>query len=80
MSTLKTIARLQSSIWILIYGGLFAAILGFALQRGGDAWGWVMVGGGMLAVAVGAALIVVRSRLPDTPQPGAVPIASLEEP
>ena len=79
MSTTR-IARLQLAIWILIYGGLFAAILGFALQRGGAAWGWVLVGGGLLAVAVGVVLIVVRSRLPDTPHPGAVPIASLEEP
>ena len=76
----KSIARLQTAIWILIYGGLFAAILGYALQRGGDAWGWGLVGGGLLGVAVGIVLIVVRSRLPDTPQPGAMPIASLEEP
>ena len=76
----KSIARLQLAIWILIYGGLFLAILGYALQRGGDAWGWGLVGGGLLGAAVGVALIVVRSRLPDTPHTGAIPIASLEEP
>ena len=59
----KTIARLQQLIWVLIYGGLLTAVLGWSVQRSDDALGWSMVVGGGIVAAVGFALIYVRSRL-----------------
>ena len=56
-------ARIDSLVWLLIYGGLFGICLGFALERGGQAYGWGVVGVGAAAAAVGAVLIWVRSRL-----------------
>jgi hypothetical protein len=59
----KTIARLQTLIWVLIYGGLLTLVLGLSLQRSDEVLGWVMVAGGGVVAAVGFALIYVRSRL-----------------
>jgi hypothetical protein len=55
--------RLERMIWILIYGGLLSTVLsGFARDAG--AQGHVaLLACGLIAVAVGVALIVVRSRL-----------------
>ena len=55
--------RLERVIWILIYGGLLCTVLsGFARDAG--AQGHVaLLACGLFAVAVGVALIVVRSRL-----------------
>jgi len=55
--------RLERVIWILIYGGLLSTVLsGFARDAG--AQGHVaLLACGLIAVAVGVALIVVRSRL-----------------
>ena len=60
-------ARLDRLIWILIYGGLFAVVLGYASRASAPTTGWtLMVVGGSLS-AVGVVLIWVRSRLgPDT--------------
>jgi hypothetical protein len=55
--------RLDVLIWVLIFGGLFAIVLGFASHKVAPATGWsLMVGGGGLAAA-GAVLVWVRSRL-----------------
>lgn len=56
--------RLGTLIWVLIYGGLFAAGIGFALDRAGESYGWSIIVGGLLALAVGCVLVWVRSRLP----------------
>jgi hypothetical protein len=58
-------ARLEKWIWILIYGGLFAVILGLAIGRAEPAIGWSMGVPGGVAAAVGIVLIYVRSRLND---------------
>jgi hypothetical protein len=50
-------------IWVLIYGGIFLAILGW-FMRGGNP---VLAGLGGLCAAVGVVLIVVRSRMKDEP-------------
>ena len=61
MTRLK--ARLDVLIWVLIFGGLFAAVLGFASREVAPATGWaLMVTGGCVAGA-GVVLIWVRSRL-----------------
>ena len=56
-------ARLDVLIWVLIFGGMFAVVLGFASHQVAPATGWsLMVFGGCI-VAVGVVLIGVRSRL-----------------
>ena len=47
-----SIARLQSLVWVLIYGGLFCVCVGFALQRGGQDLGWAVVAAGAGVAAV----------------------------
>ncbi len=59
-------ARLETLIWVLIYGGLLALCLGIFVLRQGGALGWALLIGGGVAAAVGAALIAVRAgRDPD---------------
>jgi hypothetical protein len=58
-------ARVEWIIWILIYGGLLGASLGFALGRNGATFGWALVAVGGVAATAGAILIWVRSRMSD---------------
>lgn len=71
MTTRKTLARLDALIWTLIYGGLFAVILGIASHGEARIAGWSLVVLGALAAGAGAVLIFVRSRLREAPEPGA---------
>ena len=58
-----SVARVEALVWILIYGGLLGASLGFAFGRNGKAFGWALIVAGALAVVAGAVLIWVRSRM-----------------
>jgi hypothetical protein len=69
MASGKPHAALETWIWVLIYGGLFALILGIATGRTDPALGWSMAAPGVLVSLVGVVLIYVRSRLPDS-KPG----------
>lgn len=63
MASAHTLQRLHKIIWVLIYGGLLALVLGIATQRTDSTTGWVlMVVGGVVAVA-GVVLIGVRARM-----------------
>lgn len=63
MATPHTLRRLHKLIWVLIYGGLLALVLGIATARTDDTIGWsLMVVGGIVAAA-GVVLIGVRARL-----------------
>ena len=64
-----SVARIESLIWVLVYGGLFAICLGVALQRRGEAYGWGVAAVGGVAVATGAVLVWVRSRMRATAEP-----------
>ena len=65
MTRLK--ARLDVAIWVLIFGGLFAIVLGIASRPSAAATAWSMMAVGTVACAVGVVLIWVRSRLgPDS--------------
>jgi hypothetical protein len=65
MTRLK--ARLDVLIWVLIFGGLLAIVLGIASRPSARATGWSLMAIGGLAATVGVLLIWVRSRLgPDT--------------
>jgi hypothetical protein len=53
--------RIETLIWVLIYGGLLAVCLGWFLTSQPGPWGEVVMTGGGIAAAVGIVLIVVRS-------------------
>ena len=57
--------RMEALVWILIYGGLLGACLGWFLSPLRGPWGELLITGGLGAVAAGVVLIVVRSRLKD---------------
>jgi len=57
------LARLETLIWTLIYGGLLALIVGAFMNRGEAGSGSVVMVTGVLVAVVGAVLIYVRSRL-----------------
>jgi hypothetical protein len=57
-----TNASLEKLIWVLIYGGLFGASLGYFLQPQLGWLGWLFIIVGGLAAVTGAVLIWVRSR------------------
>ncbi len=63
MASLLALKRVQQLVWVLIYGGLLALVLGLSVQRTDDALGWSLVVGGALVALVGAVLIFVRSRM-----------------
>ncbi len=69
MASPQTLKRLQSLIWILVYGGLLTLVLGLATQDTDAATGLVLVIVGGLVAAVGFVLIYVRSRLSPSPPP-----------
>ena len=64
-SPTKPHARLEKWIWILIYGGLFAIILGIATGRADEAFGWSFAVPGAVLAIIGVVLIYVRSRHQD---------------
>lgn len=66
MPTARALQRLHTLIWVLIYGGLFALVLGIATSRAGDgALGWGLMVGGSVAAGAGVVLIALRARLGD---------------
>ena len=71
MPSSRSLARLDALIWTLIYGGLFALILGIASHDETIIGGWSLSVLGAIAAAAGAALIFVRARMKETPAPGA---------
>jgi hypothetical protein len=58
-------AKLETWIWVLIYGGLFVFILGIATGRRDEVLGWALAIPGVVVATVGFVLIYVRSRLKD---------------
>ena len=56
-------ARLNKTIWTLIFGGLLTVILGIFVERAGDPIGWMMVAAGGVLTAIGVVLIYVRSTM-----------------
>ena len=57
---------LETWTWVLIYGGLLSLCLGLFVLRQDANWGWALVAGGIVLAIVGAVLIFVRARLPET--------------
>ena len=71
MATRRTLARVDTLIWVLIFGGLFLLILGIASHGQTAVGGWSLSVVGSLAAIAGVVLIVVRARMqdPDAPPP-----------
>jgi len=63
MTSQRTISRIQTWIWVLIYGGLLTLVLGIATARTDAALGWIMVAVGAVLAVTGAVLVWVRSRM-----------------
>ena len=64
-TTHKGLARLESLIWTLIYGGLLALLVGIFMDRAEDGAGNVLMVLGVVAAVTGTGLIYLRSRLRD---------------
>ena len=63
MTSPKTLKRIDSLIWYLIYGGLFGVVLGMILDNVGELASVLLVAGGLALTFAGAVLLYVRSRL-----------------
>jgi hypothetical protein len=63
MTAERTLARMDTIAWILIYGGLFALVLGIASHGQTAIGGWSLSVLGVLAAVAGVVLIVVRARM-----------------
>ena len=55
--------RIETLVWVLIYGGLLSLCLGWFLTPARGPWGELLMTGGVGATRVGVVLIVVRSRM-----------------
>jgi hypothetical protein len=71
MASARTLARLDTLAWVLIYVGLLVLVLGIASHGATRIGGWSLSVVGGLATVAGIVLIVVRSRLGETPPGGA---------
>ena len=63
MASAKTLVRIERLIWILIYGGLLALVLGLVIVPVEPATAWSLIVLGGCVAAAGVVLIWVRSRL-----------------
>ena len=70
MASARTLARIDALAWALIYGGLLTLVLGVASHDETAIGGWSLSVLGTMAALAGVVLIVLRSRLRETP-PGA---------
>ncbi len=57
------LARIETAIWVLIYGGLLAAVVGLFMARRQDGGSTLLIAGGAVLVVIGVGLVYVRSRL-----------------
>jgi hypothetical protein len=57
--------RIETLVWVLIYGGLLVFGLGVALSRGGLDYGWGVSLVGVVVAVAGVVLVYVRSRMSD---------------
>ena len=62
---MNSIARVNSWVWALIYGGMAVFGLGLAVGSSDDTLSWGFIGFGAVLVLAGVTLIWVRSRMQD---------------
>ncbi|MDP3618633.1 MAG: hypothetical protein Q8R63_02455 [Ramlibacter sp.] len=70
MPTPQTTARIEQLIWVLIYAGLFAVVIGLASLSASPETAWSLITVGGVLVAAGVFLIWVRSRFDERTMPG----------
>ena len=63
MDAERSAGKLDGWVWACIYLGLLLLGLGLAVTRTDSPLGWTIATAGMLLIAVGIALVWVRSRL-----------------
>ncbi|MBC7379270.1 MAG: hypothetical protein H7346_17760 [Burkholderiaceae bacterium] len=63
MASPRTLSRLDTLIWALIFGGLFTLAFSLVFRQEGVVLSWGLGTLGALATVTGAVLIYVRSRL-----------------
>ena len=63
---MNTAARIHKWTWALIYFGIVLLALGLSVQRSDAVLGWGIALPGIAAIALGIALVWLRSRLTDT--------------
>jgi undecaprenyl pyrophosphate phosphatase UppP len=63
MASDRTRAWIERLAWILLYGGLFAVVLGLAALKESAAAAWSLIVVGAAMAIAGIVLIWVRSRL-----------------
>ncbi|NML48316.1 DUF308 domain-containing protein [Ramlibacter sp. G-1-2-2] len=71
MTNRRTLERIDTLVWVLIFGGLLTLVLGIASHDETAVGGWSLSVLGALATIAGIVLIFVRSRLHETPEAGA---------
>ena len=65
----KKLKRIETAIWVLIYGGLLAFIIGHFTAEANASTANVMRVIGLFAALAGVVLIYVRSRMREENQP-----------
>jgi hypothetical protein len=66
MASARALAWIERLVWILIYTGLFAVVVGVAARGSSPVASWALMIAGGILTAVGIVLIWVRARLTDT--------------
>jgi len=61
------LARLETVIWVFIYGGLLSLVVGLFMGQRQQGSGVALMIAGAVVAAIGAVLIYVRSRLREEP-------------
>ena len=62
MATQRTLSRLQTFVWVFLYGGLLTLVLGLATRDYDADTAWVLVAIGGIVAFAGFILIFVRAR------------------
>ena len=57
------VKRIETLTWVLIFGGLIAACLGWFMVPIRGPLGELLIGGGAVAAAIGVVLVVVRAKM-----------------
>ena len=65
----QRLKRIETWVWVLIYGGLLTFITGHFVAREDEALAQTMGVAGLVAVLAGIVLIYVRSRLREQDKP-----------
>ena len=62
-------STVDTLIWVMFYGGLLTVGLGISVLRSDDGLGYGLIVAGVVMAAAGFALLYVRSRMNEPPQP-----------